>query len=238
MILPTGAFAEQTKYIRNTSGGKVNVRRGPGKGWTVDAQLSPGTKVTVISRDGKWSEINSPVYGYVLSEYLSSNPPKSTSTDSKSTAKSGTTRYIKSSDGKKVNARTGPSEKGYGVATQLEPGTRVTLLSSENGWSAIEVNGFTVYVMSKFLTSTAPGTGTTKESSESKKSSFSSFAAEIKSANDKKVNMRVSPNQKSERIAQLEPGTSIEVIGASGSWYKVSYLGATGYIMKKYVKKK
>ena len=68
----------------------------------------------------------------------------------------GSVRYIKSPNGKKVNVRTGPSEKGYAVASQLEPGTEVNLISSSKGWAKIRVNGFVVYVKTKYLTTKAP----------------------------------------------------------------------------------
>ena len=234
MIMPTAAIAAKTQYIRNPSGRKVNVRRGPGKGWTIDAQLTPGTAVTVISKEGSWTEIKSPVYGYVMTEYLTDNAPKST-TGKDGTKTTDKIRYIQSANGKKVNARTGPGISGYAVATQLEPGTRVKLLSTKQGWSAINVGGHTVYVMSRYLSSTAPSAKTKTETSTTAPSS--SFSAKIYSANGKKVNMRVSPDENAERITQLEPGTTLEVIGTKGSWYKVKYLGTTGYIMKKYVKK-
>ena len=232
-VMPGTAFAASTKYIRNPSGRKVNIRLGPGKGWAVCAQLVPGSKVSVVGKEGKWSEITSPVYGYVMTEYLTDNAPKSSSSAS-SSGKATKTRYIKSPNGKKVNARTGPGSSGYAVAAQLEPGKRVTLVSTKNGWSCIICDGHTVYVMSKYLTSYAPGTEPTKEPSST--TTKTSFSAKIVSANGKKVNMRTRPAQDAGRITQLEPGTSVKVIGSSGSWYEVEYSGTTGYIMKKYVK--
>ena len=116
----------------------------------------------------------------------------------------------------------------------LDPGKQVTLVSTKNGWSCVICNGHTVYVMSKYLTSYAPGTEPTKEPSST--TTKTSFSAKIVSANGKKVNMRTRPNQDAGRITQLEHVTSVKVIGSSGSWYEVEYSGTTGYIMKKYVK--
>ena len=234
MLIPVTAFAASTKYISNPSGRKVNIRHGPGKGWAVCAQLAPGSKVSVVGKEGIWSEISSPVYGYVMTEYLTDNAPKSSASDA-SSKKETKIRYIKSPNGKNVNARTGPGTKGYAVAAQLKPGTQVTLVSTKNGWSCVICNGFTVYVLSKYLTSYAPGTEPAKESSSS--TTTTSSSAKIVSANGKKVNMRTKPDQDAERLAQLEPGTSVKVIGSSGDWYKVEYLSTTGYIMKKYVQK-
>ena len=223
----TGASAKShTEYVKNPTGRTVNVRRGPGKGWAVDAELKPGTKVTVESVEGKWSKISSPVSGWIMSKYLTDNPPKGTPGG---VVSSTMTRYITSDNGKKVNVRTGPG-LGYGVGAQLEPGTEVALLFTQKDWAAVSYNGFTVYVMRKYLTADKPGTS-------SAKSSFSAFSGKVYSPNGKKVNLRVSPDLNSDRIAQLEPWTNVEIIGQSGSWYKVSWASSTGYMLKKYIHK-
>ena len=230
LLLPVlagpGALAAHTEYVRNPSGRTVNVRRGPGKGFTVDAELKPGTKVTVESIDGKWTRISAPVSGYMMSRYLTDNAPAGAAGG---VIASTMTRYITSPNGGKVNVRTGPG-LGYGVGTQLSPGTEVSLLSTSKGWSAISYNGFTVYVMSKYLTSYAPGT------EPASPAAFKSFSAKIYSANGKSVNFRIKADKDADRIAQLPIWTNVTVIGASGAWYKVTWGGATGYIMKEFVR--
>ena len=215
------------EYITNPTGRTVNVRQGPGKDYVVDVELKPGTQVTVEEINGAWSRISSPVVGYVMSKYLTDVCPAPGGGVIPSTM----TRYIYSPNGKKVNLRHGPSTTGYGIAAQVESGTEVALLHSvKGGWSAVKYGGFTVYVMSKYLSTNKYGPSTP--------SSFKAFDARIYSKNGKKVNYRVKPDVKSDRIAQLEPWTNIEVVGQSGGWYKVRYGVSTGYIMKKYVRAK
>ncbi|MBR7175395.1 MAG: SH3 domain-containing protein [Clostridia bacterium] len=221
----TASAVTHTEYVRNPTGRTVNVRQGPGKGWTVDAELKPGTKVTVESIDGQWCRISSPVSGWIMGKYLTDTPPKGASGG---VIASTMTRYITSPNGKKVNLRTGPG-LGYGVGTQVEPGTKVDLLSTSKGWSAVKYNGFTVYVQSKFLSRYKPGT------EPKKPGAFKSFSGKVYSPNGKKVNMRVRADVNSDRIAQLEPWTSVDVIGESGDWYIIRWANATGYMMRKYV---
>ena len=227
LLLPSLAFAAHTEYVKNPTGRTVNVRRGPGKGYTVDYELKPGTKVTVESIEGKWTRISAPVAGWMMSRYLTDNPGGKTGGVIASTMK----RWVKSPNGKKVNARTGPSTTGYAVAAQLEPGTEVDLLATMKDWSMVSCNGFTVYIMSKYLTADE------KTAKSGGSSSFASFEARVYSPNGKKVNFRVSPDLKADRIFQLEPWTHVTVIGQSGSWYKVEYGASIGYMMKKYVRK-
>ncbi len=50
-----------------------------------------------------------------------------------------------------------------------------------------------------------------------------------------KVNLRKSASQSSKALQSLDPGEEVDLLGTSGSWYKVRYGKYTGYIMKKYV---
>lgn len=224
----SGALAApHTEYVRNPTGRTVNVRRGPGKTYIVDYELKPGTKVTVESIEGTWTRISAPVAGWMMSKYLTDVPPKSGTGGVIPTTM---TRYITSPDGKKVNLRTGPDEKKYAVAVQLEPGTEVALLSTKKGWSTVSYNGFTLYVKSVYLTSSKSGAGPAP-------GGFTPFEARVYSPNGKKVNMRVSPDLKADRIAQLDPWTHISVVGESGAWYRISWANSVGYMMKQYVRK-
>ena len=223
-VLTAASAVTHTEYVRNPSGRTVNVRQGPSKDDVVLKELAPGTKVTVETINGKWSHISEPLDGWIMSRYIGEAPAGK---GSGGVIDSTMTRYITSPNGKKVNARTGPGQKGYGVAAQLEPGTEVQLLSTKKGWSAVKYNGFTVYIMSKYLTSTVPG---------STPPSFASFDARIYSPNGKSVNMRVKADINSDRITQLEPWTNITVVGQYGNWYRIEYGISTGYVMKKYVR--
>ena len=153
----SSAASAKTRYITSRDGKKVNLRTGPGEtGYAVGTQLEPGTEVQFVSRKNGWSKV---VYNgftlYVKNQFLSTKKPGSPSSSS-STSTATSVRYIKSSNLKKVNARTGPGLKGYAVATQLEPGTEVQFVSRKNGWSKIIYNGFTLYVQNQYLTTKKP----------------------------------------------------------------------------------
>ena len=226
LIFPVASAASHTEYVKNPTGRTVNIRSGPSKDNIVKVELKPGTKVTVESINGAWSHISSPVDGWIMSKYLTDNPG---SHAPGGVIASTMTRYIYSPNGKKVNVRHGPSTTGYAVAAQLESGTEVSLLQTlKDGWSCVKYNGFTVYVMTKYLSTNKNGPSTSP--------TFKAFSAKIYSTNGKKVNFRVKADIKSDRLAQLEPWTNVEVVGQSGNWYKVRWANATGYILKKYIR--
>lgn len=64
---------------------------------------------------------------------------------------------------------------------------------------------------------------------------FAAFATEG-TVDTKALVLRKSASKESKALQTLDKGTSLEVLGVSGSWYKVNYGKYTGYVMKKYVK--
>ena len=66
---PTG----NTMYV-NTVSSPLNVRENDNWGKVIGS-LAKGTQVNVIDRSGNWSKIDSPVNGWVSTQYLSDTPP-------------------------------------------------------------------------------------------------------------------------------------------------------------------
>lgn len=245
------AATPYTAYIRNPAGRTVNVRQGAGKGYAVAGELNPGTEVTVEHINGSWSRISSPLAGWVMNTYLTKTAPAPTPTLEPGTTptptkdpEAGKVRYITSKNGKGVNVRRGPSEKGYAVAITLPVGTKVTLLSTDkNGWCKIKSSAMlgTGYVKKEYLSKRQPGVTATPgpgETPKPTKEPFNSFAAAIVNPNGRKVNIRRDAGMGYATITQLEPGTGLTVIDEKGSWYKVEFPGGTGYVKKEYVQKK
>ena len=139
-------------YITSKDGKKVNVRRAAGKGYAAVGKLEYGTKVTVLSKEGKWYHIQSgSLKGYVHDDYISMKKPKAiagtSTTDSTVKAK---TKTVKSPDNEKVNMRRGPGT-GYARVAQLKVGTKVSVIGTVGKWSRVVYNGITGYIKSEYL---------------------------------------------------------------------------------------
>ena len=139
-------------YITSKDGKKVNVRRAAGKGYAAVGKLEYGTKVTVLSKEGKWYHIQSgSLKGYVHDDYISLKKPKAiagtSTTDSTVKAK---TKTVKSPDNEKVNMRRGPGT-GYARVAQLKVGTKVSVIGTVGKWSRVVYNGITGYIKSEYL---------------------------------------------------------------------------------------
>ena len=65
----------------NIAGG-LNLRTGPGFGYSVIRVLANGTQVNTVSTYGSWTKINSPATGWVWSAYLSNTPHTAASSSS------------------------------------------------------------------------------------------------------------------------------------------------------------
>ena len=243
------AAVPYTAYVQNPTGRTVNVRFGPGTNYGVDDELAPGTKVTVERINGSWSEISGPASGWMMSRYLTKTPPEPTPTlapgETATPAPTKTTssvRYITSPNGKSVNVRHGPSEKGYAVMFTLDVGTEVVLKHTENGWSYIYAGFASGYVKNQYLTSRKPGTTPTPkpgETPEPTKAPFKSFKAYIYNENGRSVNIRQDAGTGYATVGQLKSGTKIKVMDEKGDWYYITDNdGITGYVMKQYVSKK
>ncbi|MBR2824084.1 MAG: SH3 domain-containing protein [Clostridia bacterium] len=137
--------------------------------------------------------------------------------------------YVYCANGKRLNLRDMPTLNSS-VLLRLDNGTKVGIIADMGeGWARVSANGREGFVKTSFLTSKKPGTAAGS-------SMFKSFAAKVYSDNGKKVNMRVRADINADRIAQLENYTSIQVIGETGSWYKIKWANAVGYMMKQYVR--
>ena len=142
------------------------------------------------------------------------------------------TMYVYTKNGGTLNVRSEMNQKDRSnILGKLEYGTKVTVVSSKNGWSKIRYAKTTAYVRSEFLQSSKPGPNP-------KNVKKLSLRVSVRPEREEGyVNFRVGPDRKAERIATFGMGYELKVIGESGKWYKAvdPATGATGYISKNYV---
>ena len=162
-VLPMSNVTDSHAASMRTITGRVNFRSGPSTKHTSYGKITKGTKVTYLGSSGSWIKIKHNLKtGYVHKKYISS---ASTST---STTK---TKYVATSAG--LNLRKGPSTT-YSTIQKLSKGSKVTVISSSNGWSKVKYKNLTGYVLSSYLSSkktSATSSATTSNSSQSTSSS-------------------------------------------------------------------
>ena len=196
---------------------RVHFRTGAGTNYSSMGVLDTGVKVTYISESGNWTKVqyNSKT-GYICSDYLKKESSTSTTTK---------TMYVTASAG--LNLRKGPSTS-YAVIKTLSKGTEVTVVSSSNGWSKVNVGGVSGYVSSDYLSSTKPSTGSSSSNESTSNSTSTMYTTD-------RLNLRKGAGTSYSVITTLDKGVAVTVHSSSNGWSKVSVNGMTGYVSSSYL---
>ncbi len=156
---------------------------------------------------------------------------------------SGEVRYVRASNGGKVNLRNAPTYNGSTVIKKLSTGTPVpVLLSSKAKGSFWKVNcgGVVGYIDSNFLSTTGGGGGGGEGGGESVGPAPVTKGTAV--VNNPKasqyLNLREQPSTTANVIAKYKNGVTFQVIEAGETWTKVygASTGNIGYFMTKYLK--
>ena len=196
---------------------RVHFRTGAGTNYSSMGVLDTGVKVTYISESGNWTKVqyNSKT-GYICSDYLKKESSTSTTTN---------TMYVTASAG--LNLRKGPSTS-YAVIKTLSKGTEVTVISSSNGWSKVNVGGVSGYVSSDYLSSTKPSTGSSSSNESTSNSTSTMYTTD-------RLNLRKGAGTSYSVITTLDKGVAVTVHSSSNGWSKVSVNGMSGYVSSNYL---
>lgn len=205
-------------YVEATA--NVNVRTGPGTGYTKLGILAKGTKVEKLGTSGSWTIINyNGKKAYVSSGYLKA-------VSSGSSVESTEAGYVTATAN--VNVRSGPGT-GYSKLGTLIKGTTVAKLGTSGSWTIINYNGKQAYVSSGYLKAASAPSGSSSSSSSGTTTETGYLAATTN------VNVRSGPDTSYSIIGSLYKGTIVPKLGTSGSWTKISYNGGTGYVSSQYL---
>ena len=221
---PTASNVTATRDVVSATS-DVNLRSGPGTGYSVVTTVSAGTTLQRTGTINGWSRVTyngSEVY--VINTYITTAGTSSagSSTAGDSSVNSGSGTLTVTAD---VNVRTGPTtdDSIIGVAKKGEQLT-VTGVTSDSKWYRVAYNGQQGYVNRKLVSVSnfSLTSGTTNSDSTA-----STSTATVKQL----ANIRSGPGTGYGILGQASAGTTLTVLGHTDSnWYKVSFNGTTGYI--------
>jgi len=149
-----------------------------------------------------------------------------------------------SSSSSTLNVRNGAGTS-FGVIGGLKKGESVSIVGSIGSWYKIKYNSSYGYVSSSFINTSSTTNSNTQSSSGSSTQSSSNSGAQYLSPDSAKsgyvklsdssssLNLRVSPG--GSVIGSLPNGTAVNILGTSGSWYKVTANGKSGYVSSSYI---
>ncbi len=125
-----------------------------------------------------------------------------------------------------LRLRDAPSYDSHTLASYFT-GTKVTVLSSSNGWSYVRVSdGHVGYMASSYLT-----TGSVTPSS----GGSISAVGYVTSSNGGRVALRTGAGKSYPVITYCNVGTSLTVLNAGSVWDRVQVGSSIGYMMAKYI---
>ena len=214
LALPLCSLAESYRVV---TGGALNLRKEPSLNAQVIKQYPNGTWMTVIGEENGWSHVKvDGREGYVMSKYLSDG--------------AGSTKlYVRTNTGRGLNLRDQPSLQGN-ILGSYKTGTAVSVISRGNGWYKVSVDGQTGYMSSLYLTGNASGGNSGSTSGYHKTGTVKNPGA------NQVLLLRETASTDARVLGYYRNGTSVQLLGESGSFYKVNVNGQSGYMMKKYIK--
>lgn len=110
---------------------------------------------------------------------------------------------------------------------KLAAGSRVTVLTHGSAFDYVSTSRGKGYVRNTHLTASKP----------SVKAKASVKTAYVRNPSGKNVVVRKGPGRKYRQISSFRNGTKLNIIGSTGAWFKITWNGRIGYIMKKFVGK-
>lgn len=141
----------KTAYVYAANGKAVRMRSGPSTDYGVIGSYNVGTQLTILISGSDWSKVRiGNTTGYMMTKFISYTQSTTPSTPSTTY-----TAYVTASNGKPVRMRSG-ADSNYGVICTYSVGVQVTVLEYGKTWCKIRVNNRTGYMMTQFLTTTAP----------------------------------------------------------------------------------
>ncbi len=210
MAVPFGASAENE--IRVITAGTLNLRADASTESEILGKYGWGTEVEVLGFNGNWAYVNvGGQSGYMYTQYLGSHDVLRH------------TRYVNTNT-RGLNLRSKPNGDILGSYPR---GTAVTVLSTADGWSKVEVDGKTGYMSSLWLSSHKP--------SDSVGSGIGT-AVVNNPVSTQVLFLRSKPSTSSEALGYYRNGKSVTLLQKLDGWYKVQVDGKTGYMMAKYLK--
>lgn len=160
------------------------------------------------------------------------NSSNSNSDPINNVSKTGTVNVSNSSS--TLNVRNGAGTS-FGVIGGLKKDQSVSIVASVGSWYKIKYNSSYGYVSSSFINTSSSANSNNQSSSNSEALSPASIkSGYVKLSNSSSyLNLRTSPG--GSVIGSLSNGTTVNILGTSGSWYKVTANGKSGYVSSAYI---
>lgn len=181
-------------------------------------------------------------YIYVSSSSNNSNSgqPNNSNTNNNNTqpeqSKSANGLVNISSYSSTLNVRSSASGSS-GVIGSLKKGSSVNIVAVSGDWYKIKYNSSYGYVSSKYISlgSSQPAINNSTTTNTANVTNLTSNKFGVVNLSNKSSSLNLRNNPSGSVIGSLPYGTKLQILGTSGSWYKVNSNGTVGYVSADYV---
>lgn len=233
----------------STTGGKnkvtadvLRVRTAPNTSSSVSGRVYEGQTLNVIGQENGWVKINhNGQVGYVSGEFVSGvsantgSSNNNTNNNNQESVKPASGNYTVNVSSLRV--RTGPSTSHTTVGS-VTKGQVVQVVGEVQDWFKINYAGQTAYVSKDYVTkggsSDNATQGNNQNSNQNNNVTVQTGGTYVVNATSLRV--RTGPATYHSVIGGVLNGTTLNVIGSEGSWFKVNYQGKTGYVSSEFMK--
>jgi uncharacterized protein YgiM (DUF1202 family) len=205
-----GAISAEKATVKAASGNKVNMRSGPGLGYSLIAQVTTGTVVSVLLKgNGFWMIASGGSAGFMASEFL---------TLSGSGGAYGVVTNPVSTQ--KLNLRENSNTTAK-ILGQYGNGKKVAILAQGTRWCKVTVDQLTGYMQTGYLTLHGLPSIPLKKTADT---------------SGGYVNMRRTASSTGTVITRVPSGKQVTVLTPGDIWTLTRYGGTEGYIASSLLK--
>ncbi|PFD44827.1 peptidase M24 [Bacillus cereus] len=241
-----GEFVSKNGAINNnvSTGGNnkvtadvLRVRTGPSTSSSISGRVYEGQTLNVISQENGWVKINhNGQVGYVSSQFVSgasSNTGSTNSNNNGATVQPASGNYTVNVSSLRV--RTGPSTSHPTVGS-VKQGQVVQVVGEVQDWFKINYAGQTAYLSKDYVTKGGSNENVTQGNNQGQNNNVTVQTGGTYVVNATSLRVRTGPATYHSVIGGVLNGTTLNVIGSEGSWFKVNYQGKTGYVSSEFMK--
>ncbi|MCU5180790.1 C40 family peptidase [Bacillus toyonensis] len=225
----------------STTGGKnkvtadvLRVRTAPNTSSSVSGRVYEGQTLNVIGQENGWVKINhNGQTGYVSGQFVSgvSANTGATNDTNQQTVQPASGNYTVNVSSLRV--RTGPSTSHTTIAS-ITKGQVVQVVGEVQDWFKINYAGQAAYISKDYVTKGGSNENGSQGNNQNNNVTVQTGGTYVVNATSLRV--RTGPAAYHSVIGGVLNGTTLNVVGSKGSWFKVNYQGKTGFVSSEFVK--
>ncbi|MDR0876291.1 MAG: SpoIID/LytB domain-containing protein [Clostridiales Family XIII bacterium] len=212
----------------NVGSSTLNVRSGPSTGYSIVSSLKNGTKVKITGQAADWWRIDlgSGKIGFVSGAFIKVDAKKTPAPETPAPAPEAKTGTV-NTPGTTLNVRSGAGTN-YEILGSLKHGASITITGESGSWYTLSYNSKTGYVSKSFVTVKAAATPPPASETTPKKGKVTNAPQGLNVRSGAGTNYRI--------VGGLTNGTTVNIKGQTGDWYKIKYDGKAAYVNKAFIK--